>query len=52
MLKEAVVVAHRAELVGAQVGKGCIRYTKPEKLDFAVIQRYSSPRAKSPETAC
>jgi hypothetical protein len=27
------------ELKGVSVGKGCIRYTNPEKIDFAVVQK-------------
>ena len=39
VLKKSVVDAHRAELAGASVGKGCIRYARPEKLDFNVIEK-------------
>jgi uncharacterized protein YdhG (YjbR/CyaY superfamily) len=31
VLKQAVVNAHRAALAGASIGKGCIRFSKPEK---------------------
>jgi uncharacterized protein YdhG (YjbR/CyaY superfamily) len=33
-----VVDAHRAELTDAGIGKSCIRFSKPEKLDLAVIE--------------
>src|SRR5271166_3880124 len=39
VLKKSVVDAHRAELAGANIGKGCIRFSRPEKLDFNVIER-------------
>ena len=39
ILKESVVAAHRAQLAGLSVGKGCIRYSKPEKIDFAVVEQ-------------
>ena len=34
-----VLAAHRDELVGASCGKSCIRYSKPEKVDIAAIER-------------
>jgi uncharacterized protein YdhG (YjbR/CyaY superfamily) len=34
-----VLDAHRDQLAGLSVGKSCIRYTKPAKIDFAVVQR-------------
>src|SRR5215471_7877083 len=37
--KKTVVDAYREELVGLSVGKGCIRYPKPDKLDFTVIAK-------------
>jgi uncharacterized protein YdhG (YjbR/CyaY superfamily) len=39
ILKQDVLDAHRAELVGISVGKGCIRYTKMEKIDFDLVRR-------------
>jgi uncharacterized protein YdhG (YjbR/CyaY superfamily) len=38
-LKEPVIAAHRAQLAGLSVGKGCIRYSRPEKIDFAVVEQ-------------
>ncbi len=29
---------HAKDLAGINCGKGCIRYTKPEKIDFAVVR--------------
>jgi hypothetical protein len=34
-----VIAAHRAQLAGLSVGKGCIRYSRPEKIDFAVVEQ-------------
>ena len=34
-----VLAAHRDELAGASCGKSCIRYSKPEKVDLAAIER-------------
>jgi uncharacterized protein YdhG (YjbR/CyaY superfamily) len=52
VLKKAVVDAHRAALAGASIGKGCIRFSKPEKIDFAVIERLLVAACKSNDTAC
>ncbi len=52
ILKEPVLAAHRADLRGLQVGKGCIRYTKPEKLDFAVIRQLLIATRESSASAC
>ena len=47
VLKEPVVNAHRAELVTASIGKGCIRYC-----DFAVIEKLLIATQQSDEVAC
>jgi hypothetical protein len=41
-----------AEFVGANVGKGCIRYTKPEKVDLAAVGRLRKATAASRERVC
>ena len=30
---------HRSDLKGASFGKGCVRFAKPEKIDFAVVDQ-------------
>src|SRR5262249_10600789 len=52
VMKEGVVKANRELLKGLNVGKGCIRYSKPEKLDFSVIQKLLSDTLASEEDAC
>jgi len=52
VLKQAVVDAHRTALAGASIGKGCIRFSKPEKLDFNVIERLLVATRDSSEAAC
>jgi uncharacterized protein YdhG (YjbR/CyaY superfamily) len=52
VLKEKLVETHRAELAGASIGKGCIRYSKPEKLDFKVIAKLLVAAQGSAESAC
>ena len=36
ILKQPVFEAHRAELGGLGLGKGCIRYRQPDQIDWAV----------------
>jgi uncharacterized protein YdhG (YjbR/CyaY superfamily) len=52
VLKKGVVDAHRAELASASIGKGCIRFTRPEKLDFKVIKMLLVATCASEEAAC
>ncbi len=35
----AVMERHRSALKGCDLGKGCIRFKKPERMDFALIRR-------------
>lgn len=39
ILKQDVIQANRALLDGLSVGKGCIRYTKPERVKFEVVKK-------------
>lgn len=50
--KQTVVDACRGELAGLSVGKGCIRFPKPEKVDFTVITKLLRATRDSPEQAC
>ncbi len=52
ILKEAVVGAHRAQLAGLNVGKSCIRYTKPAKIDFVVVEQLLSATRDSAGGPC
>ncbi len=38
ILKQAVMDKHRPALAGLNLGKGCVRYTKPEKINFEVVK--------------
>jgi uncharacterized protein YdhG (YjbR/CyaY superfamily) len=38
ILKKPALDKHRDKLAGLNVGKGCIRYTKPEKIDFDLVR--------------
>jgi uncharacterized protein YdhG (YjbR/CyaY superfamily) len=37
ILKQPVMDAHRAELAGLSLGKGCIRYRRPDQIDWKVV---------------
>lgn len=52
ILKQAVLDAHRADLAGLSVGKGCIRYSNPKKMDFAVIRKLLVGTRESATTVC
>jgi uncharacterized protein YdhG (YjbR/CyaY superfamily) len=52
ILKQDVVEALRTELAGAKIGKGCIRYSKPEKLDFEVIEKLLVATRESKQAPC
>lgn len=39
VLKQDALNTHRDLLKGISVGKGCIRYTKPSKIDFDVVKK-------------
>jgi uncharacterized protein YdhG (YjbR/CyaY superfamily) len=38
ILKQPVLAMHRKSLEGLSLGKGCIRYTKPGKIDFDLVK--------------
>ena len=52
VMKKDVVDEFRTELSTASIGKGCIRFSKPDKLDFAVIERLLSRTAESESAPC
>jgi uncharacterized protein YdhG (YjbR/CyaY superfamily) len=39
ILKQPVFEAHRAELGGLSLGKGCIRYRHPDQVDWDIVSR-------------
>jgi uncharacterized protein YdhG (YjbR/CyaY superfamily) len=51
-VKSDALEAHRAEFVGASVGKGCIRYTKPENVDLEAVGRLLKATAASRGQVC
>src|SRR5215471_7466091 len=39
ILKQPVFEAHRAELAGLSLGKGCIRYRRAEQIDWDIVSK-------------
>ncbi len=52
VLKKAVVDAFRPELPQASIGKGCIRFSTPEKMNLAVIKKLLVATCSAEEPAC
>jgi uncharacterized protein YdhG (YjbR/CyaY superfamily) len=51
-MKKSVVDEFRARLPGASIGKGCIRFTRPDKIDFDVLEKILRRTAKSKSATC
>jgi uncharacterized protein YdhG (YjbR/CyaY superfamily) len=43
---------HLLKIKGVSVGKGCIRYSKPEKIDFKVVESMLKATVKSTGVVC
>jgi uncharacterized protein YdhG (YjbR/CyaY superfamily) len=52
VLKQTVLDAHRAELVGLSVGKGCVRYRTPDRIDWQVVTSMLRETAASGAKVC
>jgi uncharacterized protein YdhG (YjbR/CyaY superfamily) len=54
ILRLDVLNAHRdlLKLKGVSLGKGCIRYSKPEKIDFQVVEMMLKATQKSTGVIC
>lgn len=52
VLKQPVIEAHRATLAGLDVGKGCIRYRRPEQIDWSVVTHILTDTAASTAEVC
>jgi uncharacterized protein YdhG (YjbR/CyaY superfamily) len=52
ILKKEVLDAYRHKLKGLSVGKGCIRYTKPAKIDFAFVEQLLLDTRNSDSEIC
>jgi len=52
ILKEEVMNKHRESLKGLNLGKGCIRYTKSEKIDFNIVEQLLADSHQSDSEIC
>jgi len=52
VLKEEVFNRHRPSLKGLSLGKGCIRYSKPEQIDFAIVEKLLADSVNSNADIC
>lgn len=52
ILKQGVVDAHRDALAGVNVGKGCIRWTRPDAIDWTIVESLLRATTTSTEAAC
>lgn len=54
ILKTDVMAAHqdRLKVKGVSLGKGCIRYSKPEKIDFVVVESLLKATLESDNAIC
>lgn len=51
-LKEDVVNEFRTALKGCTIGKGCIRFSNPERIDFEVVEKLLRRTAESKSKPC
>ncbi|MBI5945762.1 MAG: DUF1801 domain-containing protein [Chloroflexi bacterium] len=54
ILRTDVMKTHKdlLKIKGVSLGKGCIRYSKPEKIDFKVVEKMLKATVKSAGEVC
>ena len=52
LLKEGIISDNENLLGGLNLGKGCIRYSKPEKIDLKVVSRLLKESMLSERPVC
>jgi uncharacterized protein YdhG (YjbR/CyaY superfamily) len=52
VLKQDVVDRHREALSGCRIGKGCIRFTKADRIDFDLVANLLRDTATSKSKPC
>jgi len=52
ILRQDALASQRPALAGLNVGKGCIRYTKPEKIDYSVVRKMLAATRRSKGPVC
>jgi len=52
ILRKDALETQRPFLTGLSVGKGCIRYSRPDKIDFAVVEKMLTATRDSTGEIC
>jgi uncharacterized protein YdhG (YjbR/CyaY superfamily) len=52
ILKQPVCEAHRPQLAGLSLGKGCIRYRQPDQVDWDVVSMLLADTCVSTDRIC
>src|SRR2546422_11442985 len=52
VLKKEVLDEFRGALAGSKIGKGCVRFAKPDRIDFDVLKQLLSRTAESKSAPC
>ncbi len=52
VMKKGVLDAHRAELGTVSLGKGCIRFQRPEQINWSLVESLLRESADSSESPC
>jgi len=52
ILKQDVMEQYKNELKGVSMGKGCIRFTRPDKIDLTVVRKMLAGTYISKNTIC
>lgn len=52
ILKQEVLDKHRSSLAGVDLGKGCIRYTDPKRIDFELVKHLLADTVASDAEIC
>jgi uncharacterized protein YdhG (YjbR/CyaY superfamily) len=52
ILKQPVFEAHRSRLAGLSLGKGVIRYRRPEQIDWTIVSRLLADTYASNDAVC
>ena len=52
VMKKDVLDGHRSELRGIDLGKGCIRYRRPEQIDWTLVEVLLRETATSTASPC
>ena len=52
ILKQEVLDKYRDRLSGLNLGKGCIRYSKPDQIDFTLVRQLLEENEQSDSEIC